>query len=123
MLQRKISHDKRKISHAATKTGYSQTNQYLKKDKLWSALDSYWASQEALMVKNPPAMQEAGVQSLGWEDPPGGGHGNPFQYFCQENPHGQRSLAGYTPHGVAKSRTGLKQLSTHTPVLHPFHNL
>ena len=25
---------------------------------------------------------------------PGEGHGNPLQYFCQENPHGQRSLAG-----------------------------
>ena len=25
----------------------------------------------------------------------GGGHGNPLQYSCLENPHGQRSLAGY----------------------------
>ena len=28
---------------------------------------------------------------------PGGGRGNPFQYSCLENPHGQRSLAGYSP--------------------------
>ena len=28
---------------------------------------------------------------------PGGGHGNPVQYSCLENPHGQRSLAGYYP--------------------------
>ena len=28
---------------------------------------------------------------------PGGGHGNPRQYSCLENPHGQRSLAGYSP--------------------------
>ena len=28
---------------------------------------------------------------------PGGGHGNTFQYSCLENPHGQRSLAGYSP--------------------------
>ena len=28
---------------------------------------------------------------------PGGGHGNPLQYFCLENPHGQRSLVGYNP--------------------------
>ena len=28
---------------------------------------------------------------------PGGGHGNPFQYSSLENPHGQRSLAGYSP--------------------------
>ena len=32
------------------------------------------------MVKNLPAMQETWVQSLGWEDSPGGGHGNPLQY-------------------------------------------
>ena len=25
------------------------------------------------------------------------GHGNPLQYSCLENPHGQRSLAGYSP--------------------------
>ena len=27
----------------------------------------------------------------------GGGNGNPLQYSCLENPHGQRSLAGYSP--------------------------
>ena len=27
----------------------------------------------------------------------GGGHGDPFQYSWLENPHGQRSLAGYGP--------------------------
>ena len=26
------------------------------------------------------------VRSLGWEDSPGGGHGNPLQYSCLENP-------------------------------------
>ena len=28
---------------------------------------------------------------------PGEGHGNPRQYSCLENPHGQSSLAGYSP--------------------------
>ena len=28
---------------------------------------------------------------------PGGGHGNPLQYSYLENPHGQRSLVGYSP--------------------------
>ena len=32
-----------------------------------------------------------------------GGHGNPLQYSCLENSHGQRSLAGYS-HGDAKSQ-------------------
>ena len=41
---------------------------------------------------------------------PGGGHGNPPQCSCLENPHGQRSLAGYTVHGVTQSMT--ERLST-----------
>ena len=28
---------------------------------------------------------------------PGEGHGNPLQYSCLENAHGQRSLVGYSP--------------------------
>ena len=39
-------------------------------------------------------------------------HGNPLQYSCLENPHGQRNLVGYTVHGVAESDT-TEQLSTH----------
>ena len=27
---------------------------------------------------------------------PGGGHNNPLQYSCLENPHGQTSLVGYS---------------------------
>ena len=34
---------------------------------------------------------------------PGGGHGNPLQYSCLENPHGQRILAGYSPWGLKES--------------------
>ena len=34
---------------------------------------------------------------------PGGGYGNPLLYSGLENPHGQRSLEGYTVHGVKKS--------------------
>ena len=36
---------------------------------------------------------------------PGGGHGNPLQYSCLENPHGQRSLVGYSPWGHKESDT------------------
>ena len=42
----------------------------------------------------------------------GGGHGNPLQYSCLENPHGQRSLAGYSPWGCKESDK-TEQLSTH----------
>ena len=42
---------------------------------------------------------------------PGGEHGNPLQYSCLENPHGQRGLAGYSPWG-RKEPASTEQLST-----------
>ena len=42
---------------------------------------------------------------------PGGGHGNPLQYFCLQNPQGQRSLVGCSPWGSKESDT-TEQLST-----------
>ena len=42
---------------------------------------------------------------------PGGGHGNPLQYSCLENPHGQRSLEGYSSWGHKESDM-TEQLST-----------
>ena len=47
------------------------------------------APQVALVVKNPPANagDERDVGSMPrLERPPGGGHGNPLQYSCLENP-------------------------------------
>ena len=41
----------------------------------------------------------------------GGGHGNPLQYSYLENPHGQRSLVGYSQWGHKESDT-TEQLST-----------
>ena len=43
---------------------------------------------------------------------PGEGNGNPLQYYCLENPHGQRSLVGYSPWNRKESDT-TEQLSTH----------
>ena len=51
---------------------------------------------------------------------PGGGHGNPFQYSCLENPNGQRSLAGYSP-GSCKESDMTEQLSTAQHHLSRFH--
>ena len=36
---------------------------------------------------------------------PRGGCGNPLQYSCLENPHGQRKLAGYSPLDLTDSDT------------------
>jgi len=52
------------------------------------------------VVKNLPVnagdIRDVGLVS-GLGRSPGGGHGNPLQYSCLENPHGQRSLVGYSP--------------------------
>ena len=40
----------------------------------------------AQMVKNQLLVQETQVQSLGQEDSPGEGNGNPLQYSCLEKP-------------------------------------
>ena len=58
------------------------------------------ASQFVLVVKNLPAnagdaKDEGSIPGLGRS--PGGGHSNPLQHCCLKNPHGQRSLAGYSP--------------------------
>ena len=69
------------------------------------------ASLVAQMVKNPPAMWETCVRSLGGEDPLEERHGNPLEYSYLENPHGQRSLAGYSPWCRKKPDT-IDRLST-----------
>ena len=44
------------------------------------------ASLVAQRLKHLPAMRETRVQSLGREDTPGEGNGNPLRYSCLENP-------------------------------------
>ena len=60
-----------------------------------------WASLVAQLVKNPLAMWETWVQSLGWEDSPGEVKGYPLQYCGLEN------SMDCIMHGVAKSLTWL----------------
>ena len=56
-------------------------------------------------------MWKTWVRFLGWEDPPGGGHGNSLQYSCLKSPM-DRGAWRATVHRVPKSRTQLKQVST-----------
>ena len=77
------------------------------------------ASQMVLMVKNLPAnardLKDAGSILISGRSP-GGGHGNPLQYSCLENPM-DRGAWQDTVHRVAKSRTWLKCLSMHAHVV------
>ena len=51
------------------------------------------------------------ISGLGRSHERGHRHGHPLQYSCLENPHGQRSLVGYSPWGLKESNT-TEQLST-----------
>ena len=72
------------------------------------------ASQVVLVIKNPPAnardLRDAG-SIPGSGRFPRGGHGNPLQCSCLENPMDRRALQA-TVHKVTKSQTWLKWLST-----------
>ena len=53
----------------------------------------------ALVVKNPPALEETRVPSLGQEDPLEEGTVT-TPIFLPGEPDGQRSLEGYSPRGL-----------------------
>ena len=62
----------------------------------------HWASLLAQMVKNPPAVREAWVRSLGWEDPLEEGMATNYSILAWRIPMdrgGWRAIV----HGVAKS--------------------
>ena len=69
------------------------------------------------MVKNPPAnagdIREVDSIPVSGRSPREV-HSNPLQYSCLENPHGQRSLAGYSPWGHKESDTTEVTAYTHT---------
>ena len=68
------------------------------------------ASQVVLVVKNPPAnagnIKDVDLIPRSGRSP-GGGHGNPLQYSCLENPM-DRGAWRATVYRVAKSQTRLK---------------
>ena len=78
---------------------------------------SFWASQVAPVLKNPPAnagdIGDVG-SILGSGRFLGGGHGNPLQYSCLENLI-DRGTWRAVVHRVSKKQTWLNWLSTHVP--------
>ena len=61
-------------------------------------------------MKNLLAMGKIRVQPMGQEDPLEEGNGNPLQYSCLEDPM-DRGAWWATVHGVAKSRTRLRDFT------------
>ena len=62
------------------------------------------------VVKNPPADAGAAVSVPGFEDPLEEEMATHSSMLAEENSHGQRSLAGYSPWGHKESDT-TKQLT------------
>ena len=118
-----------KIWHAAGKICYGQTNFLKKKIKSWKNCKAMttlrplrglrlqdkplpWNSERQTHPGSFPggsagkefAYSAGELGSIpGLRRSPGGRHGNPLQYFCLENPHGQKSLAGCSPWGRTES--------------------
>ena len=62
-----------------------------------------WASQVVLVVKNSPT-NVGDVRDRGSGRSPEGGHGNPLQYSCLENPM-EREPGGAMVHRITESDT------------------
>ena len=105
-----------KQQHLVTDSIKSLKMVYIKKIFFNEIRESHLYSrvpQVAIVVKNPPANAEdmRDTRSIpGSGRSPGGGHGNPLQYSCLENPM-HRGAWRATVYRVAKSWT---RLSTHT---------
>ena len=67
-------------------------------------LEYSWASLVAQLVKNPPAIQETWVRSLGWEDPLEKGMATHSSILAWRIPWTEEP-SGATAHGVARSWT------------------
>ena len=83
----------------------------------WATFTHCGASQVVLVVKNLPANSGDTGWIPGLGISLGGGHGNPIQYSCLENPM-DRGAWWATVHGVAKSGIQLKWFATCAPTLH-----
>ena len=85
-----------------------------------SSYTCLWASLVAQTVKNLPAMQGTGIQSLGWEDLLEKGMATHSSNSCLENSRDKGAWQA-TVHGVAKSQTS--DWAHHIPVFPFFRSL
>ena len=96
---------------------------------VWVGSGCWWWT-GSLACYNPWGHKELDMTELNWTElntvdrryssliprlgrSPGGGHSNPLQYSCLENPTNREAWEAIV-HAVTKSWTGLKRLNTHT---------
>ena len=93
--------------HVATEGGGESEMHWVNSPDIYTLLCVKWVSQVALRVKTPSAhagdTKDMGLIP-GSGRSPGGGHNNPLQYLCLENPM-DRGVWRTTVHRVTKSWT------------------
>ena len=82
-------------------------------EEIGCPLQYSWASLMAQMVKNPPAMQETWVRSLGWEDPLEEGMATHSSILAWRTPMDRGAWQAMV-HRVTKSRTQLSDSAQHS---------
>ena len=82
---------------------------------LFLFIDSLWFPGVAVVKGLPASEEDARDTGLipGSGRFPGEGNGNPLQYSCLENPHGQRSLVGYSPRRLKESDVTERLIAVH----------
>ena len=116
-------------SHSVAGSRYSCAIKIIAARHTWLIKAQYsGTSLVAQTVKNPPALRETRVPSLGQEHPLGKGTSYPLQSSCLGDPMG-RGAWWATVRGVAKSRTRLSefhyesQIKRETQLIHVIHHL
>ena len=67
------------------------------------------------MVENPPDFVGDLALIPGWEDSSGGGHGDPLQCSCLENPHGRGAWRATVLRGRKESDMTERLSTAHSP--------
>ena len=126
-LPQSVSHrgtlEKLQFSVSAGERTLGLTSEKLKKDPVtWVRMCTRWASQAALVVKTPPAsagdVRDVGsIPGSGRSS--GGGHGNPLQCSCLENPMGRGGWWSQESMGSQRVRHNWSNL----PWMHTNHNI
>ena len=94
------------LAHLTKRSAFSWTHKALRLN-FYNCKGTRRGPQVELVVKNPPAnagvIRDTGLIP-GSGRSPGGGHGNPLQYSCLENPMDRRAWQAAV-HGATKSQT------------------
>ena len=106
IIYRRFSHDNQRLKKPQVSFNGWKFKATMVYPFYWTLLSNTWASLVAQTVKNPFAMQETWVWSLGWEDPLEEGMATISSILAWRIPM-DRQACRAAVHGVTKSQTWL----------------